>query len=228
MQSDPPALSSVTSAAQQYLVELARLEERAQPATLAALARVVGVSLPSALETSKRLDRQGLVSYQGHQGIRLTDKGRGLAQRVLGRHRLWETMLVDQLGLPASEAHTAACLLEHATTEAVAAALDVFLGRPPASPSGEPVYRSAAVDASSEVTLADLRPGDTGRIVRASLDAALARFAAEQGLVAGAEIRVRAAGPRSVLVQTASGVTEIDYDFAAGLEVLQTGQTSTA
>ena len=225
MSSSPWVVSKVTSNAQQYLVEIARMEESGEALSLTKLARRLNVALPSALEMCKRLDRQGLLRYLGHQGLKLTPRGRVTAQRVLGRHRLWETMLIERLGLNSKQAHDAACQLEHATTEAVADALDDFLGKPATNPGGDPIYRHVDPVAASDLALTDLRPGDVARVVRISDDSPAGDFFAEQGIVAGAEIKLRAVAAKSLLVETAAATTEVDIELAGAVEVLRLSST---
>lgn len=47
------------------------------------------------------------------QGIQLTGDGRTIAQRLVRSHRLWETYLVQQLGLPLDHVHDPAERMEH-------------------------------------------------------------------------------------------------------------------
>jgi manganese/zinc/iron transport system permease protein len=56
----------------------------------------------------------------GAIGATLTDAGRAQARRLVRTHRLWETYLVNELGLRPDHVHTTAEALEHVTTPAMA------------------------------------------------------------------------------------------------------------
>jgi DtxR family Mn-dependent transcriptional regulator len=57
----------------------------------------------------------------------------------LRRHRVAESFLVDTLGLEWEVAHEEACLLEHAMSPRVVAALERFLDNPASCPHGHPI-----------------------------------------------------------------------------------------
>ncbi len=58
----------------------------------------------------------GLITREG-DGLRLLDAGRERAAAVVRRHRLWETWLVDELGLRPDHVHETAERLEHLASE---------------------------------------------------------------------------------------------------------------
>ena len=60
--------------------------------------------------------------------------------RMIRRHRLLETFLVDTLGLDWSEIHDEAEELEHSISEKVLERLDDFLGNPRHDPHGHPIH----------------------------------------------------------------------------------------
>jgi DtxR family Mn-dependent transcriptional regulator len=71
--------------------------------------------------------------------VRLTGRGRTEALRVIRRHRLVETFLVDVLGMPPDAVHQEAHRLEHALSDEVVERLDAWLGRPARDPHGQPI-----------------------------------------------------------------------------------------
>lgn len=112
---------------------------------ISALAKRLGVSAVSATEMVHRLQEQGYVEHQPYKGIQLTGEGCERASQIVRSHQLWECLLVDHLKMSWVEAHDHACRLEHATDEAVTAALDTFLGYPQRCPHGNPIPRSDGV-----------------------------------------------------------------------------------
>lgn len=69
----------------------------------ARIAERLDVSRPAVSEMMRRLEGEGLVVSSG--GIRLTESGLELAQRVVRRHRLAERFLTDVLEISWAEAH---------------------------------------------------------------------------------------------------------------------------
>lgn len=103
--------------------------------------------------------------FEPVEGLRLTDRGRAEGQRLDRAHRLWETFLVDKVGLPPDHVHPAAEQVEHALSEQLVERLDDALGHPDLDPHGSPIPRSTVSDQSSGVfVLSKLRAGDRGRI----------------------------------------------------------------
>ncbi|MBT3270581.1 iron ABC transporter [Candidatus Poribacteria bacterium] len=116
---------------------LIRAEEDGAPAfttvTLAAWLR-----LPSARVTHvvRRLRRRDWLIAMGSDGVGLTDAGREQATQVLRAHRLWETLLSREVGLPGDHLHDAAAHLEHYIDTDTLETLDLTLGRPDTDPHG--------------------------------------------------------------------------------------------
>jgi DtxR family Mn-dependent transcriptional regulator len=125
-----------------YLKTLANLGGGQEAVPIARIAERLGVTPVSANEMMQRLAREGLVAHLPYKGVHLTDAGRGLAQDVIRRERLWERFLADHLGLDWSRVHEWACQLEHATAPEVIEALDAYLHYPATCPQGNPIPRA--------------------------------------------------------------------------------------
>jgi len=72
---------------------------------------------PLQLTVALRGLRQQRLIEPADAGYRLTDTGRGRAQKLVRTHRLWETYLVDRLGVDPARVHATAERLEHVTDE---------------------------------------------------------------------------------------------------------------
>src|SRR5215211_6081950 len=86
-----------------------------------------------------RLQEMGLAHYERYQGASLTEAGREEALRLLRRHRLIETFLLEHLGYSWQEVHEEAERLEHAVSDTFTERLVEFLGRPAHDPHGNPI-----------------------------------------------------------------------------------------
>lgn len=73
--------------------------------------------------------------------LELTSTGQKEANKLVRAHRLWETYLVNQIGLSAEQIHEDAEKYEHLLTEEMIEALDKKLGFPDVDPHGSPIPR---------------------------------------------------------------------------------------
>jgi DtxR family transcriptional regulator, manganese transport regulator len=90
------------------------------------IARRLGVSHPTAINTITRLKRKALATARPYRGVFLTEKGEALARRVRARHRLVVEMLLA-LGIPAETAEADAEGIEHHVSEITLKAFAQFL-----------------------------------------------------------------------------------------------------
>ncbi len=148
------------------------------------LAQRLGLAPSTVTEMVKKLAAQGLVEHAPYGAIVLTDAGRREALRMVRRHRLVETWLVQQFGYGWDEVHDEAEVLEHTLSDRLLDAIDAQLGRPRRDPHGDPI---PAADLSMTefdgVLVAELAPGSEGRVVRISdRDPAVLRDLAAAGI----------------------------------------------
>jgi DtxR family manganese transport transcriptional regulator len=90
------------------------------------IARRLGVSHPTAINTITRLKRKALATARPYRGVFLTEKGEALARRVRARHRLVVGLLLA-LGVPAEVAEADAEGIEHHVSEITLKAFARFL-----------------------------------------------------------------------------------------------------
>ncbi len=161
----------VSSAVQDYLKAIYRLEEshgRASPADIAELLRV---KAPSVTGMMKRLAEAGWVNYEPGSGATLTPAGRQEALRVIRRHRLIELFLTQVLKLDWSEVDAEAEALEHAISPRLEQAIAAHLGEPSHDPHGHPIPSADGELTRRPLTrLCDFRSGDRVAIREAQDD----------------------------------------------------------
>jgi len=159
--------TTVSSEAEEYLEAIYRLEKKTGSAKTMELARQLKVVPGSVTNTIERLERRDLVIHEPYRGVKLTEKGRKIALNVLRRHRLAERLLTDILHLDWSEAHEAACKLEHALPADVIKPLEKTLGHPKTCPHGNPIPTACGgiIEQKSE-PLVNLSPKVSGIIVK--------------------------------------------------------------
>ena len=160
--------------------------------TTTALAERLGVTPASASGMVRKLDEQGLVSYERYRGVRLTPSGTRVALEVLRHHRLLELYLAETLDVPWDRVHDEAEVLEHVLSEDLEALIAAKLGDPTHDPHGDPIP-SADLELPEEPTesLAALEPGAVGVFVRVSdSDPEMLRYLAERGIAPGDALSV--------------------------------------
>ncbi len=131
----------MTSPAEEnYLKAVFKLTEAdGRAASTNALATEMATAAPSVTDMLKRLAAKGLIFYEKHRGVTLTDAGRRTATELVRRHRLWEYFLVEKLGFGWEAVHDMAEQLEHVEGEGLTERLDQFLGFPRFDPHGDPI-----------------------------------------------------------------------------------------
>jgi len=156
-----------------------------------------------------RLREMGLAEYERYQGASLTETGREEALRLVRRHRLIETFLLEHLRYSWQEVHEEAERLEHAVSDAFTERLAEFLGHPANDPHGDPIPAAdGTLEPDDSFPLAAAAVGQQVRISRVGQrDAPTLAFLDERGLIPGrlAEIKEVRAVDGVVIVEDDDG-----------------------
>ncbi len=115
------------------------------------------------LRTLKTNDHTS-ISSDIHQ---LTPKGKELGQDLVRAHRLWETFLVDKVGLKGDEIHEDAEKYEHLLDPEILDQLDAKLGYPDKDPHGSPIPLKRNKEA---LLLSQLNPNQKAAISKNQLN----------------------------------------------------------
>ena len=107
------------------------------------LALLLQVSPPAVSKMLKQMERQSLVAHVPYYGVRLTEKGRAAALKVVRRHRLLEMFLSQILKYDDNSVHDEAERLEHHISEEFERRIDELLDFPETCPHGSYIPRSA-------------------------------------------------------------------------------------
>lgn len=206
-----------------YLVTIAMLGEAglSGPVPLSRLAEDLSVQSVSANQMVRKLDEEGLLSYQPYKGVELTDKGQQKAQHILRLRRLWEVFFVENLGLSPTEADALACRMEHVTTDVVAERLSAFLGDPSVSPTGRSIpHEESKTSIGSGWPLTDLNVGQTAEILSIQTDAVTQSFLQSEGLEPGVHLTLKALSSSGArLLSIAEKNISLSAETAAAIQV---------
>jgi DtxR family Mn-dependent transcriptional regulator len=186
-----------TAPVEDYLKVIYEIERQAGAAGTNDIAQRLAIAPASVSGMVRRLADQGLLEHERYRGVRLTDAGRRVALRTLRRHRVIEAYLTQALGYPWDLVHEEAERLEHAASDELIDRMAAAIGEPTVDPHGAPIpTREGEIDERTFLSLADLAPGERGRVVRVSDDdAPRLRYLGELGLVPGAEVTLLSHAP---------------------------------
>lgn len=141
------AKKKLTVSKEDYLKAIWSLSERAATEKIEAgtndLASILQVSPPAVSRMLKQMEKQSLVAHVPYYGVRLTEKGRKAALKVVRRHRLLELFLTEILKYDSNSVHDEAERLEHHISEEFERRIDELLDFPETCPHGSYIPRSA-------------------------------------------------------------------------------------
>jgi DtxR family transcriptional regulator, Mn-dependent transcriptional regulator len=153
----------------------------------------LSVSSASVSNMFARLQDMGLVRYERYRGATLTDRGREEALRLVRRHRLIETFLLEHLGYDWQEVHDEAERLEHAVSDEFTERLAELLGHPDHDPHGDPIPSAeGTLEVEESFTLSQAVADQRVRISKVrDEDAAMLDYLGDRNLVPGRRLSVR-------------------------------------
>ncbi len=120
-------------------------------------------------EDLELLEKRQLITREADR-VLLTYDGRLEGRSVVRRHRLAESLFATILDIDAEKREAVACEVEHNLLPEVEEAICTLLGHPTLCPDQKPIPPGRCCDSKRTMTstvivsLADLEPGDQGRI----------------------------------------------------------------
>jgi DtxR family transcriptional regulator, Mn-dependent transcriptional regulator len=188
----PATIEPPSSSVGDYLKAIWELAGR-DAASTKEVAERLSISSASVSNMFVRLQEMGLAEYERYHGASLTEAGREQALRLLRRHRLIETFLLECLGYSWEQVHEEAERLEHAVSDGFTERLAEFLGHPDHDPHGDPI---PAADGTLKVDvsfpLSNAVVDQQVRVARVGdEDPSHLAFLKERGLVPGRLLTVR-------------------------------------
>jgi DtxR family Mn-dependent transcriptional regulator len=189
--------NSISKESEEYLEAIYKLEQKDGSAKTMQLANQLKVMPGSVTNTVEHLEKHRLVIHEPYKGVKLTEKGRKLALKIVRRHRLAERLLTDILHLDWSKVHDEACKLEHNLSETIVKLLEKALGNPQTCPHGNPIPSELGKmnEVKSEL-LANLSSGEGGIITKITEEKReLLQYLATLGLVPGTSVKIEEKAP---------------------------------
>jgi DtxR family transcriptional regulator, Mn-dependent transcriptional regulator len=111
--SDSGDSAPLSSAMEDYLEAIFHLEKERRVARVRDIANRLGVKMSSVTSALRTLSSRGLVLYDPHQYLTLTERGLVKAREVVRRHRVLKSFLSTVLQTDDGTAEENACRMEH-------------------------------------------------------------------------------------------------------------------
>ena len=149
--------------------------------------------------------------------LELTEKGSAVASRLTRAHRLWETYLVNEVGLQEGQIHDDAERLEHHLSEGILDEVDEKLGFPEKDPHGSPIPERKMPERS----LIQLRKNQDAQIEVNQINEYISTALWKLGLMPEEEIQLINKDENSVKVQQGDKTIEIPSKLAARIAITE-------
>lgn len=163
----------------------------------------------------QRLILKGLVKSDDTH-IFLTETGKHQANLLVRAHRLWETYLVNQMGLTGLQIHNDAEKLEHLLPEELLDEVERSLGYPELDPHGSPIPLKGIIDGS---TLCDLKENEIATIKNEQLSEHISAELWSLGLVPGALVELKNLGIDSITLMHGERIFTLSKGLARVVRV---------
>lgn len=156
------------------------------------LSGYLSINPASVSEMVKKMHEKQLLEYKRSKGVKLTEAGERIALKIIRRHRLWETFLVERLEYNWDEVHDLAEQLEHINSHDLIDRIDKLLGFPKTDPHGEPIPdKDGVILPERQVFLSEMHTGSAGKLsIVHSQEPDFLRYFDDIGLKLGADIQI--------------------------------------
>jgi len=209
--------TEMSSSLEDYLETIYQLAQEQGFARVKEIARARDVKAASVSTALRKLSDLGLVRYERREYVALTPTGEEQGRRVYARHQLLTRFFEQVLQMPSKAAAQQACAMEHSLTDEAmdrfarffeflgvcqhvpTDLLDIFRKCPLATGTEAPAGRSCErcrgrADSKAETSLADLRPGQQGRITHIGASGAIRQRLLDMGLLPGTVVDLERLG----------------------------------
>ncbi|WP_435333850.1 metal-dependent transcriptional regulator [Haloarchaeobius sp. TZWWS8] len=204
--------TSLTPTMEDYLRHIYRLEEQGNDwVTNSMVADRLGVERATVTSMFGTLADAGLIEREKYRPVQLTDEGRRVALRVVRRHRLVETLLLESFDYSISEVDAEADVLEHHLSDRLCREIARVLDEPETDPHGDPIPDANLDVAGGEdtVPLTDVPPSENVAVQRIlSQDEAVLDHLVSAGVEPSATLRVDERAPFGMVTVSVHGTGE--------------------
>lgn len=189
---EPVEIQAPSASVGDYLKAIWELSGEGAASTKDVAGRL-SVSPASVTNMFSRLREMDLVEYERYRGASLTSRGWTEALRLVRRHRLIETFLMEHLSYSWRDVHAEAERLEHTVSDEFTERLAEFLGHPGHDPHGDPIPTAdGTLEPDPSFPLTDAAEGRKVRIHKVGDDDdSVLEYLGDRGLIPGRKILVK-------------------------------------
>ncbi len=127
---------------------------------------LLNIKSPTVSDMLKKLADKKLIKYVKYKGVSLTNEGEMVALKIIRKHRLWETFLVEKFKFKWDEVHDIAEQLEHVNSAKLVDCLDEYLEFPQFDPHGDPIPdKDGVIAARHNKTLDAVKKGEYAIVI---------------------------------------------------------------
>ena len=183
------------------------------------IAAATNVSKSSVTAALKQLAQKGLIEHAPYEFVTLTERGREVAKRILRKHNLLTSFLINVLGIDRDLAEKNACRIEHVIDSKVLERLNLLASYIQQCPLGanewlerfsayvkqqesrmstskdEQAEPAGAGDGNKQITLEQMKPGQSGKVKKIKADGLTRQRLMDMGLTPGADFFVERVAP---------------------------------
>jgi DtxR family transcriptional regulator, Mn-dependent transcriptional regulator len=176
-----------------YLKAIFHLSEDGTKAVLTNdLANEMSTKAATVTDMLKRLSSKGLIAYEKYYGVEVNKSGKAEALKIIRKHRLWETFLVDKLNFTWDEVHDVAEQLEHIQSPLLIEKLDEFLGFPKTDPHGEAIPdKNGKMEEVKQIPLSEATSNKKSTLIAVKDDSpTFLKYLSKLGMKLGSKISI--------------------------------------
>ncbi len=148
----------------------------------------------------------------------LTKQGVRQGKRLVRAHRLWETYLVDQIGLSAEQIHEEAEKYEHLLSDEMLDEVDQLLGYPTTDPHGSPIPGKYGIPS---FPLSRLEVLQKARIAQQQMNEHITAQLWKAGLLPDTAFSIREKDGNRIGLQLGDKSVELTAEFARKINVIR-------
>lgn len=164
----------------------------------------------------RRLIQKGLLK-SGETGLGVTDEGLEVGYQLIRAHRLWETYLVEKVGLSEDQIHEDAENIEHLLPEEILEEVSTTLGNPRRDPHGSLI---PAARSGTRLFLDSLTAGQDSSIDFIQSDDQVRSELWEMELTAGEEFKVLSLNEKGLDIEVDKRVFTIPLEIARKIRII--------
>ncbi|MFK7950665.1 MAG: iron chelate uptake ABC transporter family permease subunit [Saprospiraceae bacterium] len=165
--------------------------------TVKKLSEKLGFSSTAIRRKLPYLKRKGLLTLND-RNLKLTSEGKAQATRLVRAHRLWETYLVEKMGLTTEQIHEDAEKYEHILTDEIMDEMEEKLGYPAHDPHGSPIPKREKLPTFS---LANLSKNQHAIIEKHQINDFIITKLWELGLMPGSDVIIKESNEQFVAIE---------------------------